>query len=217
MIMQQLLNGLFFLHAHHIMHRDLKPSNILITKFGIVKLAGFGLARCFRDATEDQPNRFTNGVATLWYRPPELLLGDRNYGPPVDMWAAGCVMAEMWTRSPIIEGNSEQEQLTLITDLCGSIDPESYPGCEELELYNKLILPNDRKRMVKESLQTCVEDDDALNLLDKLLVLDPKSRIDSISALEHDFFLNKPLPCSLEEMLSPFRHSMLSFFNTERQ
>ncbi|GIY46624.1 cyclin-dependent kinase 9 [Caerostris extrusa] len=90
----------------HIYFRDLKPSNILITKSGIVKLADFGLARFFRDATEDQPNRYTNKVVTLWYRPPELLLGDRNYGPPVDMWAAGCVMAEMWTRFPIIEGNS---------------------------------------------------------------------------------------------------------------
>merc|ERR1719400_560665 len=64
-----------------------------------------------------------NRVVTLWYRPPELLLGERNYGSAVDMWGAGCIMAEMWTRSPIMQGNTEQHQLTLIAQLCGAISP----------------------------------------------------------------------------------------------
>jgi serine/threonine protein kinase len=78
----------------------MKAANILITKKGILKLADFGLARPF---SMGQVNRYTNRVVTLWYRPPELLLGDRNYGPPVDCWGAGCIMAEMWTRSPIMQ------------------------------------------------------------------------------------------------------------------
>ena len=65
----------------------------------------------------DVHSRYTNRVVTLWYRPPELLLGERNYGPAVDMWGAGCIMAEMWTRSPIMQGNSEQHQLTLISQV----------------------------------------------------------------------------------------------------
>lgn len=69
-------------------------------------------------------NRYTNRVVTLWYRPPELLLGERNYGPAIDQWGAGCIMAEMWTRSPIMQGNTEQHQLQLISQLCGSITPE---------------------------------------------------------------------------------------------
>ncbi|GIY46626.1 cyclin-dependent kinase 9 [Caerostris extrusa] len=215
MVMKQLLNGLFFIHAHRILHRDLKTANILITKSGILKLADFGLARFFRDATEDQPNTYTNKVVTLWYRPPELLLGDRNYGPPVDLWGAGCIMAEMWTRSPIMQGKAEQEQLILISLLCGGIRPESYPGCEKLELYNKLIVPKYQKRKVKQRLKTYIQDDDALDLLDKLLVLDPKSRIDSDSALDHDFFWKGPFPCSLEGMLSPFRHSMFEYFSSK--
>ena len=75
----------------------MKAANVLITKNGVLKLADFGLARAF-SAKNGHSNRYTNRVVTLWYRPPELLLGDRNYGPPVDLWGAGCIMAEMWTR-----------------------------------------------------------------------------------------------------------------------
>lgn len=96
--------------------------------------------------------RFTNRVVTLWYRPPELLLGERNYGPPVDMWGAGCIMAEMWTRSPIMQGSSEQQQLILISQLCGSITPAVWPGVENLELYSKMNLPQNQKRKVSEKI-----------------------------------------------------------------
>lgn len=81
----------------------MKAANILITKSGVLKLADFGLARAYSISKTGVPNRYTNRVVTLWYRPPELLLGERNYGPPVDMWGAGCIMAEMWTRSPIMQ------------------------------------------------------------------------------------------------------------------
>lgn len=77
------------------------------------------------------------------------MLGDRNYGPPVDLWGAGCIMAEMWTRSPIMQGNSEQQQLTLISQLCGSITPEVWPKVEALDLYNQLELVKGQKRKVR--------------------------------------------------------------------
>lgn len=76
----------------------MKAANVLITKNGVLKLADFGLARAYSANKGGHSNRYTNRVVTLWYRPPELLLGDRNYGPPVDLWGAGCIMAEMWTR-----------------------------------------------------------------------------------------------------------------------
>ncbi|PIO54564.1 hypothetical protein TELCIR_24072, partial [Teladorsagia circumcincta] len=69
---------------------------------------------------------YTNRVVTLWYRPPELLLGDRQYTTSIDMWGAGCIMAELWTRSPIMQGDTEQKQLTMICNLCGSIDKDSW-------------------------------------------------------------------------------------------
>lgn len=102
----------------------MKAANILITKSGVLKLADFGLARAYSVCKPGHKNRYTNRVVTLWYRAPELLLGERNYGPPVDMWGAGCIMAEMWTRSPIMQGHTEQQQLELISQLCGSINSE---------------------------------------------------------------------------------------------
>lgn len=98
-VVKQLLDGLYFIHAQKILHRDMKAANVLITKNGVLKLADFGLARPLMK----QNPKYTNRVVTLWYRPPELLLGERNYSPAIDIWGAGCIMAEMWTRSPIMQ------------------------------------------------------------------------------------------------------------------
>lgn len=94
-------------------------------------------------------SRYTNRVVTLWYRPPELLLGERNYGPPVDIWGIGCIMAELWTRCPIFQGNSEVVQLKLISQLCGSITPAVWPKVETLELFNAMELISGQKRQVR--------------------------------------------------------------------
>lgn len=217
-VMQQLLNGLYFIHSNKILHRDMKAANILITKNGILKLADFGLARAFSLPKPNQANlRYTNRVVTLWYRPPELLLGERNYGPAIDMWGAGCIMAEMWTRSPIMQGAAEQHQLTLISQLCGSITPEVWPNVTRLELYNTLELPKGQKRKVKERLKLYVKDPYALDLLDKLLTLDPSKRMDSDNALNHDFFWNDPMPCDLSRMLSVHTQSMFEFLVPSRR
>ena len=135
----------------------MKAANILITKQGILKLADFGLARAISINKQGHPNRYTNRVVTLWYRPPELLLGERNYGPAVDMWGAGCIMAEMWTRSPIMQGNTEQHQLTLIAQLCGAFSAEVWPGVERLDLFGKMDIPRGVKRRVKERLKPYVK------------------------------------------------------------
>ena len=147
------------------------------------------------------PYRYTNRVVTLWYRPPELLLGERNYGPAVDLWGAGCIMAEMWTRSPIMQGNTDQHQLTLIAQLCGAITPEVWPNVENLDLYNKIELPRGSKRRVKERLKPYVKDAYACDLIDKLLWLDPANRIDSDHALNHDFFWTDPMPCKFKTVI----------------
>ena len=96
--------------SNNVLHRDMKAANILLTRRGVLKLADFGLARLFSPPDDDRSNRYTARVVTLWYRPPELLLGERNYGPPIDMWGAGCIMTELWTRCPIMQvGDSKRK------------------------------------------------------------------------------------------------------------
>ena len=203
-IIQQLFNALFYIHGNRILHRDMKSSNILLTKGGVLKLADFGLARAL---SKGQPQRYTNRVVTLWYRPPELLLGCREYGPPIDMWGAGCIMAEMWTRRPVLQGESEQHQVSLISHLCGSITTDVWPGVDKLDLFSKLDLPKGQNRKIKERLRHYVKDSHALDLIDKLLVLDPKKRLDSDGALNNDFFWVDPMPADLSRTVSAFKSS----------
>lgn len=102
--MHQLLSGLEHCHNRNVLHRDIKGSNLLIDNEGILKIADFGLASSF-DPNHKQP--MTSRVVTLWYRPPELLLGATDYGVGVDLWSAGCILAELLAGKPIMPGRTE--------------------------------------------------------------------------------------------------------------
>ncbi|KAL7284009.1 hypothetical protein ACG7TL_001282 [Trametes sanguinea] len=171
--MKQLLEGTEYMHRNHILHRDMKAANLLISNDGCLKIADFGLARAFdpdivrhKEDVRGRERKYTNCVVTRWYRPPELLLGARQYGGEVDMWGVGCVLGEMFFRKPILPGASDLDQLDKIWQLCGSPSPQTWPeydslpGCEGV----KTIGP------------------ETVDLLDKLL------------ALDHDYFWTDPLP-----------------------
>lgn len=109
--MKQLLSGLEHCHSRGVLHRDIKGSNLLIDNNGILKIADFGLAT-FYDPKQKQT--MTSRVVTLWYRPPELLLGATNYGTGVDLWSAGCIMAELLAGKPVMPGRTEVNKTVFI-------------------------------------------------------------------------------------------------------
>jgi cyclin-dependent kinase 12/13 len=131
---KQLLEGLHYLHYNNVLHRDIKASNLLINNQGVLKLADFGLARLISNKRE---GNYTNNVITLWYRPPELLLGAHSYGTAVDMWSVGCILAELLYRKPIFPGKTEIDQLDLIFRLCGTPTDETWPDAKKLPWYQK--------------------------------------------------------------------------------
>lgn len=199
-IVKQLLEGLHKLHTNRIIHRDMKSSNILITKDGELKIADFGLARPYTLETNNR--KYTNRVVTLWYRPPELLLGERNYACAVDLWGVGCIMSELFSKEPLMKGSTEQHQLQLIADIIGPISPEVWPRVVDLPLYNRLsnVINNGKQRqLLSMKMKRYTLNQHALDLLKKLLILDPSKRIDANSALDHDFFWDEQDPQPAEK------------------
>ncbi|KAL8472119.1 hypothetical protein ACS0TY_028735 [Phlomoides rotata] len=187
---KQLLTGLHYCHVNQVLHRDIKGSNLLIDNEGNLKLADFGLARSF---SNDINANLTNRVITLWYRPPELLLGATKYGPAVDMWSVGCIFAELLYGKPILPGKNEPEQLNKIFELCGTPDELSWPGVSKVPWYNEFKPSRPMKRRVRELFRHF--DRHALDLLEKMLVLDPAQRITAKDALDAEYFWTDPLPC----------------------
>jgi cyclin-dependent kinase 12/13 len=191
----RLLSGLHYCHKNNILHRDIKGSNILINNDGVVKIADFGLAR---STTQESASMLTNRVITLWYRPPELLLGATKYGPEVDLWSVGCIFAELVTGKPILPGKNESEQLDLIFRLCGAPSEEIWPGCTKLPWFQMFKPDRPHRRRLLEFLKSSPAD--VQDLCDKLLNLDPSKRITAEGALLHDYFFNEPKPSEPGEL-----------------
>lgn len=176
-IIWQILSGVDFLHSHRIVHRDLKPQNILVSRDCSIKLADFGLARIY-----DFSSLLTTVVVTLWYRSPEILLGN-SYATPVDLWSCGCIFAELYLRKPLFPGQYEGDQLNHIFQALGTPGPADWPP-------NSSILREAFPARPPRPLSTLVPemDQQALDLLKRLLVFSPEDRISAGQALTHAYF-----------------------------
>jgi len=180
----QILRGLKFIHSAGVIHRDLKPRNLLVNSNCDLKICDFGLSRAIH--YQQKTGDMTDYVATRWYRAPELLLAAKEYGPSVDMWSVGCILAELLKRKPFLPGTETKTQLELIIDTFGNPTEE--------EINN---IPKEKSRKFLRSLpkkqakpfETLFPNANplALDLLRKLMVFDPEKRITVEDALKHPY------------------------------
>ncbi|KAK9464939.1 kinase-like domain-containing protein [Lipomyces arxii] len=203
--MIQLLEGTKYLHDTRILHRDMKAANLLIDNYGILKIADFGLARKFEEdpplagnkSTAPAKREYTKYVVTRWYRPPELLLGERRYTCAIDMWGVGCIFGEMYRREPILAGNSDIDQLQKVFELCGSPNQETMPGWDRLPDAGSFTF-----RQFPRTLEQRFDDmgPQGVSLLADLLTMDPIARVSAVNALSHPFFSTRPYPAKSHEL-----------------
>ncbi|XP_026193796.1 cyclin-dependent kinase G1 [Cyclospora cayetanensis] len=207
-----LLEALAYLHANFVFHRDVKPSNLLYSNRGVLKMADFGMARKF--GVPFGHKRYTKEVVTLWYRPPEILLGQSVYSDKCDVWAVGAIFGELLLRRPLFAGHGDLDTLSKIWKLCGTQSEETWPGFNELPLVKsralarmphcqptwREVFPPPSKHLTMGN--SGVLSDLGLDLLQKLLTPDPAQRLSAAAALQHEYFKESPKPQPTELMPS---------------
>ncbi|KAK9411314.1 serine/threonine-protein kinase ICK [Crotalus adamanteus] len=180
-IMYQILQGLAFIHKHGFFHRDLKPENLLCMGPELVKIADFGLAREIRSRPP-----YTDYVSTRWYRAPEVLLRSTNYSSPIDIWAVGCIMAEVYTLRPLFPGTSEIDTIFKICQVLGTPKkndwPEGYQLAGTMHFRWPQCVPNNLKTLIPNA------SSEAIQLMRDMLQWDPKKRPTASQALRYPYF-----------------------------
>ncbi|GAB9466265.1 hypothetical protein Gpo141_00003643 [Globisporangium polare] len=185
-IMYQLFCGLAHMHKHGFFHRDIKPENLLCHD-ETLKIADLGQAREIRSRPP-----YTDYVATRWYRSPELLLRATTYNSPIDLWACGCIMAELFLQAPLFPGTSEADQMCRICKVLGTPTKENwsegmtmvsqmqfkFPKCAPVP-WSHVLPPGTSKAGVQ--------------LIQELLQYDPSRRLTATQALQHRYF-DQPIP-----------------------
>ncbi|KAH0843422.1 hypothetical protein HID58_094097 [Brassica napus] len=194
-LMLQLLEGVHYLHTNWIIHRDLKPSNLLMNNSGELKICDFGMARQYGSPIKP----YTQMVITQWYRPPELLLGAKQYSTAVDMWSIGCIMAELLSQKPLFPGKTELDQLQKIFAVLGTPNESIWPGFSSLP-NAKAKFPTQSYNLLRKKFPAIsfvggqILSERGFDLLNGLLTLDPEKRLTVEEALNHSWFHEVPLP-----------------------
>ncbi|TGZ75208.1 hypothetical protein CRM22_000518 [Opisthorchis felineus] len=182
-ILFQVLRGVEFCHTHNVIHRDIKPENVLISKRGVVKLCDFGFARALAAPGEV----YTDYVATRWYRAPELLVGDSKYGRAVDIWAVGCLAAEMLTGNPLFPGDSDIDQLYHIVRCLGNLSEKHQLVFKRNPLFSGMRIPAVRDVVPLERRLNKVRKS-TLEFIKECLRLDANDRANASALLRSNYF-----------------------------
>ncbi len=188
-ILFQTLQGLSFMHKHGFFHRDIKPENMLM-KGHICKVADFGLAREIRSCPP-----YTNYISTRWYRAPEVLLKSTSYSSSIDMWAIGCIMAELFILRPLFPGSSEADQLHKICSLLGSPTPLIWPEGIKLATQMRFNFPQITSTPLSQIIPNASPG--AITLLQDLLVFDPQRRPTASQALQYRILQESGRSCTV--------------------
>jgi cyclin-dependent kinase 7 len=186
----QLLNGLSALHGLYFLHRDVTPTNVLVNhRSGLAKLCDFGMARTL--GHRERP--LTPMCTTLWYRAPELLYGAKFYGPSVDIWSAGCIMAEFFLRKALFQGRGEFDMLAKLFEKRGTPTEATWPDASALPNFVEFSY----HPQVPLSTVLPTASIYAQSVIGELLSLDPKQRPAAEDALQREFFASaSPAPCA---------------------
>ncbi|KAM5266172.1 serine/threonine-protein kinase MAK isoform 1-T2 [Hipposideros larvatus] len=202
-IMYQILQGLAFIHKHGFFHRDMKPENLLCMGPELVKIADFGLARELRS----QPP-YTDYVSTRWYRAPEVLLRSSVYSSPIDMWAVGSIMGELYTLRPLFPGTSEVDEIFKICQVLGTPKKSDWPEGYQLASLMNFRFP----QCVPINLKTLIPNasNEAIQLMTEMLNWDPKKRPTASQALKHPYF-------QVGQVLGPSSHHLESKQSLNKQ
>ncbi|CAG2173884.1 unnamed protein product, partial [Oppiella nova] len=211
-LIYQILDGIHYLHTNWVLHRDLKPANILVmgegAERGRVKIADMGFARLFNAPLKPLAD-LDPVVVTFWYRAPELLLGARHYTKAIDIWAIGCIFAELLTSEPIFHCRQEDiktsnpyhhDQLDRIFNVMGFPLDKDWDDIRKMPEHPTLSKDFKRNNYQSCSLVKYMEkhkvkqDSKAFQLLQKLLLMDPTKRLTSDTAMQDSYFQEDPLP-----------------------
>ena len=183
-IIYQLCEAIKYLHGQKIIHRDIKPENLLIAKNNETKLCDFGFARLISGNSE----KLTDYVATRWYRAPELLISQGEYGPEVDYWAIGCIMGELVDGNPLFPGENELDQIHCIQKVLGNLTEKQQETFYSNPIYQGKNLLNITKPETLERKYFGKLNKQAINFLKGLLELEPKKRLNENNVFQHPYF-----------------------------
>ena len=194
-----MVEGIGYIHQNWVMHRDLKPANMIINEHGIIKIIDFNSCKIY-----GSPYRIhTQGITSLWWRAPEQLLGSGYYGPAIDIWALGCIFAELHLRRPLFGGHKEHEtdidMLQRIFALLGTITRENWPEYYKLPQQMKFTRV-ERTDLSTVFQMTMKENSPAIELLEAMLQLDPNQRPSAQEVLNHRYFQEGTPPCLPSEL-----------------